>query len=81
MQIASWWKVVQDPENDGWSGALRIDQVDQICNHLACKVKWFFNAKKEIRKMDYPVIDVETTGTHIRELIRESGHTVTEVSE
>ena len=32
-------------------------------------------------EMDYPVIDIEGTGTHIRDLIRESGHTVTEVSE
>jgi transcriptional regulator with XRE-family HTH domain len=31
--------------------------------------------------MDYPVIDIEATGLRIRELIRESGHTVTEVSE
>ncbi len=31
--------------------------------------------------MDYPVIDVETTGIRIRDLIRESGHTVTEVSD
>ena len=31
--------------------------------------------------MDYPVIDIEGTGTNIRELIRESGHTVVEVSE
>ena len=31
--------------------------------------------------MDYPIIDIEGTGIHIRDLIRESGHTVTEVSE
>ena len=31
--------------------------------------------------MDYPVIDIEGTGIRIRELIRESGHTVPEVSE
>ncbi|WP_155840163.1 helix-turn-helix domain-containing protein [Butyrivibrio sp. MC2021] len=31
--------------------------------------------------MDYPVIDIEGTGIRIRELIRESGHTVSEVSE
>ncbi len=31
--------------------------------------------------MDYPVIDVVTTGIHIGDLIRESGHTVTEVSD
>ncbi len=31
--------------------------------------------------MDYPVIDMEATGAHIRELITESGHTVSEVSE
>ena len=31
--------------------------------------------------MDYPIIDIEGTGVHIRDLIRESGHTVTEVSE
>ena len=31
--------------------------------------------------MDYPVIDIEGTGIHIRDLIRGSGHTVTEVSE
>ncbi len=31
--------------------------------------------------MDYPVIDIEATGTNIRDLIRESGHTVVEVSE
>ena len=30
--------------------------------------------------MDYPIIDIEGTGIHIRDLIRESGHTVTEVS-
>ena len=32
-------------------------------------------------EMDYPVIDIEGTGTHIRDLIRESGHSVAEVSE
>ena len=32
-------------------------------------------------EMDYPVIDIEGTGTHIRDLIRESGHFVAEVSE
>ena len=32
-------------------------------------------------EMDYPVIDIEETGTHIRDLIRESGHSVAEVSE
>ena len=31
--------------------------------------------------MDYPIIDIEETGTHIRDLIRESGHSVAEVSE
>jgi len=34
-----------------------------------------------IKNMDYPVIDIEGTGIRIRELIRESGHTVPEVSE
>ena len=33
------------------------------------------------REMDYPVIDIEGTGIRIRELIKESGHTVSEVSE
>jgi transcriptional regulator with XRE-family HTH domain len=37
-----------------------------------------FRRKKE---MDYPVIDIEGTGIRIRDLIRESGHTVPEVSE
>jgi transcriptional regulator with XRE-family HTH domain len=32
-------------------------------------------------EMDYPVIDIEGTGAHIRDLIRESGHSVIEVSE
>ena len=32
-------------------------------------------------EMDYPIIDIEETGTHIRDLIRESGHSVAEVSE
>ncbi len=31
--------------------------------------------------MDYPIIDIEGTGIYIRDLIRESGHTVTEVSD
>ena len=35
----------------------------------------------DVVKMDYPVIDIEGTGTHIRDLIRESGHTVSEVSD
>ena len=35
----------------------------------------------DIRKMDYPIIDIEGTGIYIRDLIRESGHTVTEVSD
>ena len=37
--------------------------------------------QRRLGKMDYPVIDIEGTGIHIRDLIRESGHTVTEVSE
>ncbi len=35
----------------------------------------------DIRKMDYPIIDIEGTGIYIRDLIRESDHTVTEVSD
>ena len=31
--------------------------------------------------MDYSIIDIEGTGIYIRDLIRESGHTVPEVSE
>ncbi len=31
--------------------------------------------------MNYPVIDIVGTGSHIRDLIRESGHSVPEVSE